>query len=307
MRTTNPDKIIYPAIGATKHDLVEHYRRVGAVMVPWVEGRPLTLERYPSGVEAKGFLQKNASAHFPDSIERVEIPKSDGTTVHPVADSVDDLVYLANQGTVTFHVWTSRLPDLTSPDWLVLDLDPSNDDLETLRRVVDVCRSVLDRFGLDAVPVASGSSGFHLWTPLVATLHYETVGRALWCLASLIAAEAPDLATVEFLKRNRRGRVFIDWLRNRWGATIAAPYSLRPGPDAPVATPLRWEEIPTARPDGWTISTVGPRLDDPPAGPTPVRLDVDAIIAAARDAGIDPDQSFDRFGRARSELQPRST
>ncbi len=297
VRASNPDKVIFPAIGATKQDLVDHYERVGAVMVPWVAGRPLTLERYPNGVDSKGFMQKNASTHFPPMIERIEVPKNDGTTVHPVADSVEDLTYLANQGTITFHVWTARTPRLDTPDQLVLDLDPSTHDLGRTREVAFACRTVLDRFGLDALPVASGSAGFHLWTPLLPHRPYHDVGRALWCLASLVAHHVPDLATVEFLKRDRHGRVFIDWLRNRWGATVAAPYSLRPRPTAPVATPLRWDEVATAEPDGWRITTIEQRLDDPPGGTAPFDLDVDAIVEAAGRAGIDPDQTFDRFGR----------
>jgi bifunctional non-homologous end joining protein LigD len=269
-------------------------------MVPWLQGRPLTLERYPNGVDEKGFMQKNASSHFPSSIERIEVPKNEGTINHPLVGDSAGLTYLANQGTVTFHIWTSRLPHLDHPDHLVLDLDPSDDGLDRTREAVVACRRVLAEFGMSALLVASGSKGFHLWTPLVPTVHHAEVGRALWCLAALIAQSHPQLATVEFLKRNRGDRVFIDWLRNRPGASIVAPYSLRPLPSAPVATPLRWEELYDAEPGGVTITSIRERLADPPQLPPPVELDVEGIVAVAQRHGIDPDQTVDRFGRKRS-------
>jgi bifunctional non-homologous end joining protein LigD len=300
VKVSNADKTIFPAIGATKQDLVDHYEAVAPVMVPWLEGRPLTLERYPNGVDQKGFLQKNASRHFPQSIERIEVPKNDGTVNHPMVGTPEDLVYLANQGTVTFHIWTSHFRDLDHPDHLVLDLDPSNEDLGRVREAVETSRAILDGFGMSALLVASGSRGFHLWTPIVPNHHHRQVARAGWCLAALIAEAAPRVATVEFLKRDRGDRVFIDWLRNYPGASIAAPYSLRPLPSAPVATPLRWQELDEAKPAGVTIRSIRNRILDPPELPSPIELDVDAIVTAADGQGIDPNQTVDRFGRKRS-------
>lgn len=299
MDVSNPDKIIFPVAGITKQRLVEHYEAVAPVMLPWLAGRPLTLERYPNGVGSKGFLQKNASRHFPDSIHTIEVPKNDGTTNHPLVDDAGDLAYLANQGTVTFHIWTSRLPDLEYPDHLVLDLDPTTDDLGRTRDVVLACREVLAAFGLSALLVASGSKGFHLWTPILPRHHFNEVARALWCVAALVSDRSPTLATVEFLKRERGDRVFIDWLRNRWGSSIAAPYSLRPLPNASVTAPLRWNELGDAEPGGITIDSIGERLTDPPPLPEPAELDVDRIVDAAERAGIDPHQTVDRFGRKR--------
>ncbi len=297
VEVSNPDRVIFPVGGVTKQRLVDHYAAVAPVMLPWLAGRPLTLERYPSGIEGKGFLQKNASRHFPASIRTIEVPKSDGTTNHPLVDDTEGLTYLANQGTVTFHIWTSRLPDLERPDNLVLDLDPTTGDLGRTREVVEVCQELLAEFGLSTLLVASGSKGFHLWTPILARHHFDDVGRALWCLAALVADRASDSATVEFLKRERGDRVFVDWLRTRWGSSIAAPYSLRPVENASVATPLRWDELADAEPAGVTIDSIKERLADPPPRPEPSDLDVDRIVATAERAGIDPHQTVDRFGR----------
>ena len=295
MEISNPDKVMFPDTGTTKAELVGHYKRVAPLMLPWVADRPLTLERYPNGTGQKGFLQKNASKHFPDFVGRVEVPKNDGTVNHPVIDSADGLTYLANQGTITFHVWTSRIPRLDVPDRLVMDLDPSEDDLGKMRSVVDATRETMVSFGLEPVLVASGSRGFHLWAAIEPDHEYEAVGAAAWCLGALIAAGNPDTATTEFLKKERGDAVFVDWLRNRWAQSIACPYSLRSRHAPTVVTPLRWDELKGAVPTGWDIETIADRLADPPAPPQPTALDVDAIVAAAADAGIDPSRIHDRF------------
>lgn len=292
---SNPDKVMFPDTGTTKAELVAHYDQVAEVMLPWVEGRPLTLERYPNGTGAKGFLQKNASKHFPASIQRVEVPKNDGTVTHPVVDEAEDLAYLANQGTITFHVWTSRLPKLEDPDVLVLDLDPSDEDLDKTREVAEVSREVMTSFGLAPVLVASGSRGFHLWAALEPGHDYEEAGMAAWCLAALVVARIPDTATTEFLKKERGSRVFVDWLRNRWAQSIACPYSVRSRTSPSVVTPLRWDELRDAVPAGWDLEAIVERLAEPPPMPVTTPLQVDVIVAAAAEAGIDPDRVVDRF------------
>ncbi len=295
MAVSNPDKIMFAETGTTKAQLVGYYERVTPLMLPWVSGRPLTLERYPNGTGKKGFFQKNASKHFPASIQRVAVPKNEGTVTHPVIDAGDDLTYLANQGTITFHVWTSKLPDLDSPDHLVLDLDPSDGDLGKTRAVAEIGHAVMESFGLEPVLVASGSRGFHLWAGIEPDHDFDAVGRAAWCLAALVAARNPEIATTEFLKKNRGTRVFVDWLRNRWAQSIACPYSARSRPTPSVAAPLRWDELQTAIPNGWEIATMADRLADPPPLPTRTPFDIDAVMTATAGAGIDPAHLHDRF------------
>lgn len=297
VEVSNPDKVLFPETGLTKADLVSHYEHVAERMLPFVVDSPLTLERHPNGIGGKGFRQKNASDHFPDFIGRVEIDKADGgTTVYPTVDSVEGLAYLANQGTITFHPWTSRLPLLDEPDFLVLDLDPTKGDVEGVRRVARTTHAVLQEFGLESMLATSGSKGFHIWVPIFPGDAFDVVGTVARALAGLIAARNQD-ATTEFLKEDRAGRVFIDWLRNARGSSIASPWSVRARPGAPVATPIPWDLLGTAEPDGWSIVDI----DTAPTVKLPEHqaLDAQPIIDAAVRAGADLDTRFDRFGRKR--------
>lgn len=294
MEISNPDKVMFPEPGHTKADLAAYYASVAERMLPWLVGRPLTLERHPNGVAEKGFMQKNASAHFSDHIERVEVPKTDGTVTHPVVRDTHGLLELANQGTITFHVWTSSMPELDEPTHLLLDLDPEAGDVDAVREVAHRSREILRRFGHDGTLVASGRKGFHIWVPISGAA-YDEVGLAARALAGLIAAENEGVATVEFLKKNRQGRVFVDWLRNRRAQSIVCPWSVRVTPTASVATPLLWDELDAALPNGWDI-TSAPDRSDISSGPA-AHLDTEAIVTAARHAGVDLDSDFDRFGR----------
>lgn len=297
MEISNPDKVLFPDARLTKADLVGHYESVGERMLPFVADSPLTLERYPNGIGSKGFRQKNASNHFPGHIGRVEIPKrDDGVTVYPTVDSTEGLAYLANQGTITFHPWTSRLPDLDRPDFLVMDLDPTEGDIEGVRQVARTTQVVLEEFGLESMLATSGSKGFHIWVPIVVDHGFDTVGTAARALAGLIAARNED-ATTEFLKDDRGGRVFVDWLRNGWGSSIASPWSVRARSGAPVVTPIPWDMLDAAEPDQWSIIDVATAPEA--TVPSHQELEPDRIIDAAVGAGVDLDTSFDRFGRKR--------
>lgn len=297
MKVTNPDKVLFPKVGLVKADLVRHYEHVGEEMLPFVAGSPLTLERYPNGLQTKGFLQKHTSKHFPaDLIDTITVPKRDGDISFPSVHSVEGLMYLANQGTITFHPWTSRLPDLDKPDFLVIDLDPVEGDIEGARAVAHSARAVLEVFTLEALLVASGSKGFHLWCPIEPTHGFDVVSRCARAVAGILVEESAS-ATGEFLKKDRGGRVFVDWMRNGFGASIASPLSVRARPTAPVATPIPWENLPTTEPDSWTIQNIGDR--PPTTMPNANRLPVDEIINAAGDIGVDLDTNIDRFGRKR--------
>lgn len=297
MQASNPDRLIYPDDGITKGNVVDYYVANADLLFPFVTERPLTLERYPRGIGAKGFMQKNAANHFPASIERFEVPKAEGgVTRYPVVTQHDDVPYLANQGTITFHVWTARIQQIDRPDHLVIDLDPEEGDLEGVRTVTATAGRVLESFGVRSLPVATGSKGYHVWVPLDGTVSYADCAKVARAVAGLIVAVSPA-ATTEFLKRERRGRVFVDWLRNAPGATVVAPFSLRPRPGAPVAMPLTWEELFEFRPDTFRLDTVQARRPNLPDWPPPESLPVDDIAAAARAAGVDLDTPFDRFGR----------
>ena len=297
MEISNPDKEYFP--GVTKRRVVEHYAAVADVMLPHVTNRPLTLERFPNGVTAKGFMQKNASKHFPDFIERVEIVTPNTTTVHPSISNVEGLLYLAGQGTITFHIPDSRNDALGEPDRFVMDLDPAEGDTASVVDVALATRAILADFDIGSTPMVTGSKGIHVIVTMEPTVPFEALSLTTRALAGLVALAVPELATVEFLKKERAGKVFVDWLRNRPGQTAVAPWSLRPRVEATVAVPIGWDEVGTVSPAGVTIHDVAARLGAGAEWAPAVDLagSIEGIEAAARDAGVDVDTPFDRFGR----------
>lgn len=295
---SNPSKLYFPRDGITKAEVVGYYETVATVMVPHLAGRPLTLQRYPEGIEREGFMQKNASRYFPDWIERVSVPKAGGTTNHPLCDSARDLAYLANQGTIAFHIWTSRLPELHHPDRLVLDLDPADGAPAPVEATL-AARRVLEDVGLQPGVMTTGSRGYHVVAPIQPRAEYEAVGHAARLLALVIEARHPHAMTTEFRKADRGGRVFIDWLRNRWAQSTVAPWSVRPRPGAPVAMPIDWAELEVTPPDRWTIATAADRVGSTPDWPPGAPLELDRVRALADDHGVPDPEPFDRFTAAR--------
>jgi len=297
MKVSSPDKLLYPDDGITKADVVSHFKGVAERMLDFAAGRPLTLQRFPRGINASGFMQKNASDHFPESIERLQVPKREGgVTTYPVVHRAEDIAYLANQNTITFHMWTSSAAAPYQPDWMIIDLDPEDGDVAAAREATFAVRAVLTRFDLDGFVLATGSKGFHVWVALCPGHDFTVVSQASRAIAGLAVSDHQDLLTTEFLKKNRRGRVFVDWLRNGPTATVVVPFSLRPRPGAPVAVPVTWSELGSATPDNWRLGAVTDRFGVNTV-PDPVELQADVITAAAREAGVDLDTPHDRFGR----------
>ena len=298
VQVSSADRVVCPEVGWTKGDVVAYYSAVASTMLPHLAGRPLTLQRYPKGLSGPGFMQKNAPSHYPDEIGVWEVPKVDGgSTRYPVVTTEGAIPYLANQGTITFHAWTSTVDHAHQPDWLVMDLDPAEGDVESAREVAMATKQVFDTYGLESLPVATGSKGFHVWVSFEPTLDYAVVGRAARALAAFVELAVPDRATGQFLKKDRGGRVFVDWMRNTPSSTVAVPFSLRPRSNASVAMPITWDEFPTTNPDGWTLGDALERVPAAPPFPEPSVLPIDSIEAAAVELGIDLDTTFDRFGR----------
>jgi bifunctional non-homologous end joining protein LigD len=249
---THPEKILFPDDGITKGELAAYYRDIADVMVPHMRARPVTMERYPSGIGAKGFMHKNVSKGFPDWLERIEARKKDGTVNYPIVRDARSLLWLANQNCITPHVWTSRAPKLYQPDICVFDLDPSRDDeLDVLRRSALAVRDLLRDVGLPSWVKTTGSKGFHIVVPLDANAGFGDVSRFASLVATILIARHPDTLTQEFSKVDRKGRILLDIGRNGYSATFAAAYAVRPKPGAPISAPCTWEEVEQA--------AVGPR------------------------------------------------
>ncbi|QBI53918.1 non-homologous end-joining DNA ligase [Streptomonospora litoralis] len=261
-----PDKELFGQGGVTKRELAEHYRAVAPLMLPHVRNRPLALHRFPDGVFAEGgtegFFQKQLPAHAPDFIGGVEVPREQGGSVTmAVCDDTASLLWLADQAVITPHPWLSRADSLEHPDRIIVDLDPAGDDFGLVREAAHDIRAALDEVDLVGFVMTTGSRGLHVTSPIRPDEHFDEVRSFARRLADVVAARRPDTYTTEFRKDKRRGRLFLDVMRNAYAQHAVAPYAVRALAEAPVAVPLSWDELDgvgSAR--AWTVRTLGDRL-----------------------------------------------
>jgi bifunctional non-homologous end joining protein LigD len=240
---THPDKVLFPGDGITKGELAAYYESIAHVMLPHISRRPVTMERYPAGIESKGFFHKDVSKGFPEWLQRVEVPKKDGTVHHPLATDTRSLLWMVNQNCITPHVWVSRVPDLYHPDICVFDLDPAVEQADMLRSAALGLRDLLEELGLPSWVKTSGSKGFHIVVPLDGTAHTGEVAGFAHRVGTLLVARDPKHLTQEFSKADRAGRILVDTGRNGYSATVAAAYAVRARSGAPVSAPCTWEEM----------------------------------------------------------------
>jgi bifunctional non-homologous end joining protein LigD len=249
---SHPDKILFPEDGITKGELASYYEMIAPVMLPHLRGRPITMERYHRGITAPGFFQKDVIKGFPEWLERVEVSKKDGTVHHPIANDMRSLLWLANQNSITIHVWPSRASNLYFPDICVFDLDPSNEDEpERLRNAALMVRDFLSELGLTSWVKTSGSKGFHIAVPLDGKSDFGVVARFAHVVGRVLVERDPENLTQEFSKVDRAGRILVDTGRNGYSATFAATYTVRAKAGAPVSAPCTWDEV--------SSGAVGPR------------------------------------------------
>lgn len=316
IEVSNASRIVFPAIGRTKGDVVAYYERIAPRALAHLLGRPLSIRRYPKGLAAPGFFQKNVPAHYPDSFARFSVPRSSAAskkhakkksdkpvedlTVYPIVAEAEHLPYLANQGAIELHVPTARAADAFKPDRLVIDLDPPPTGVTRARRAALIVRDALAELGLTTAPMATGSKGYHVVAMIQPTVEGHVIATATQKLSALLAAKHGDDLTLAYRVAARGERVFVDWLRNNPMATVVAPYSLRARPKATVATPLAWSELETTAPDAFTIDDVDRLLDRPDTLAELARIPGDATrFVAAIDEAFTASglvlQTFDRF------------
>ncbi len=247
LKFTNLDKVFYPAERYTKRDVINYYDAVAHLLVPHLAGRPLSLKRYPNGIEEQFFFQKDMPEHTPDWLRTVRIPSEHrGEPIRfVVADDRATLLYLANLGCIDQNPWMSRIESLDYPDWALIDLDPTEGaPYELLTEAAALVHSKLDQLGLSGYPKTTGGDGIHVYVPLEPRYTYEQVRTFAELLFHLVFAESPNLFTTpRSVSKRKKGRVYFDYLQISSGKTIAAPYVLRAYPGAPVATPLGWDEV----------------------------------------------------------------
>lgn len=260
---SHPDKTLFPDAGLTKHDVADYYRRIAPRMVPLIRDRPLTLHRFPDGIEHDGFYQQQAAEHFPGWTARARLPRESGGEVeHAMANNAAILVWLANQGCITLHAWTARTTNPRHPDRMVFDLDPSDDDFGAVCRAARTLRDVLTDIGLTGFVMSTGSRGLHVRVVLKPEQTFDEVRAFAGRIAAVAAAREPRHLTTRQRKSRRGGRLYLDNMRNAYGQTAVAPYAVRALPHAPVALPLDWHELGRRhlRADSYRIDNVFRRL-----------------------------------------------
>jgi bifunctional non-homologous end joining protein LigD len=258
---SNPEKVLFPRDGITKAGLAAYYEEIADTMLPHVRDRALVMHRFPDGIRREGFIQKDVPEYFPEWIKTVPVKKAGGSLTHVVIDKPATLVYLADQACITPHVWLSRIDRPDHPDRLIFDLDPSRQAFEPIVAAARALRDVLE--AIDLVPhlMTTGSRGLHVVVPLDRNADFDTVRALARRVAAAVAEDAPDRFTIEHRKEKRRGRVYLDTMRNAYAQTAVAPYAVRALPGAPVAAPLEWTELTRlAAAQPYTIKTITRRL-----------------------------------------------
>lgn len=259
---SHPEKVLFPDDGITKGELAAYYEAIAPLMLPHLQKRPVTMERFHRGIGEAGFIQKTIGKGTPDWIDRVEVPKKGGTVIHPLINDARSLLWLANQNCITPHVWVSRVPDLYHPDICIIDLDPLQDDIDTLRAATLAVRDLLTELGLTSFVKTSGSKGFHIAVPLNGKADAGEVSTFAGLVGHILVARHPQMLTQEFSKADRGGRIYVDTGRNHPPATFAAAYAVRPKPGAPISTPCTWDEVEQGNiePRTFTMRTMATRV-----------------------------------------------
>ena len=261
---TNLDTVFITASGLTKGDLVRHYVELADFVLPHVGNRPMQMLRYPHGVEGEFFYQKRVPNPHPDWLETVHIvfPGSGRTADFPVVTNAAGLAWIVNLGCIDLHTWHCRVDDVERPDYMLIDLDPSEGNpWANVRVIALVVKEVMDELGLASFPKTSGATGLHILCPIRPELRFPEVRRFAKALAQEVERRIGDqeVATTTWKVADRRG-VFVDYGQNSRDRTIASAYSIRPVPDARASAPLSWDEVPTVEPEAFTLETMPARV-----------------------------------------------
>lgn len=263
---THTDKIYWPKDKYTKGDLIAYYADMAPTILPYLKDRPMVLNRHPNGITKPGFFQKDVGpTHLPGFVRTtlVHSESTDEDIHYIVCDNKDTLLYIANLGTIELNPWNSRIPKLDYPDYFVIDLDPGNNTFEQVIEVAKVVHEVLEQACETSYVKTSGKTGIHIFVPLKGKYHYDQVRQFAELVARLVHARVPDITSLERSPAKRKDKIYLDYLQNRVGQTLAAPYSVRSVEGACVSTPLEWKEVRKGlRPEKFTIKTIQKRLKE---------------------------------------------
>lgn len=244
LELSNLDKVFFKKADVTKGEVIDYYMKIFSTMKPHIRNRPLTLHRYPDGVDGEDFYQKEAPDYLPTYVSTSKINKKEGGSQQQIiCDKKATLVYLANLGTIIFHVWLSQVDSITKPDKIIFDLDPPEDDFEVVRDAAFDLRDTLKGLSFESFVMTTGSKGLHVALHIKQEFGFDEVRKFSGVIASSLAADYPKKYTTEIRKNKREGRLFLDNARNAYGQTSVAPYSLRARTSCSVATPIDWDEL----------------------------------------------------------------
>ncbi len=265
LKLSNLDKVLWPDDGITKRDLIRYYVSIAEHLLPYLEGRALTLQRYPDGVGRQGFWQKQVPGHTPDWIERWPWPTAGKgkPTEYLVADAVATLAWIANEAAIDVHPSTFRLDAPKTPTWALIDIDPgTKTSWEDVVLFARLYRTALEHVKVVGFPKVTGQRGIQVWVPIAPKYSFDETRDWVAALSRTIAAATPGMVSWEWGKSDREGLARLDYTQNAWNKTLVAPYSLRPARGAPVSTPIDWDELddPELRPARWTIATILERV-----------------------------------------------
>jgi bifunctional non-homologous end joining protein LigD len=305
VRFTNLNKVFWPQERITKGDLIEYHRSVAPWILPYLRDRPLVVTRYPDGIEGKSFYQKNAPDYAPSWVrtQRIWSEHAGHEIDYFVCDHLEALLYVINMGAIPLHVWSSRTAAIQAPDWSILDFDPKGAPFAHVVKLALAAHALCEDIGLPSYIKTSGATGLHVLVPLGGQCTYEQSRTLAHLIARVVLADHPDIATITRTVGRREGRVYLDYLQNRHGQLLVAPFCVRPLPAAPVSTPLDWNEVtPKLDPRHWNTRTVPERMrkrgDDPLKPVLDVRPDLVAALSRLAQR-LEPGS-----GNARSKPRP---
>ncbi len=265
---SNLDKVYWPESGLRKYDLIDYYLKIADTILPFLKDRPQNLHRHPNGITEEGFYQKDTAGIFPHWLESTKIfsKHNNKELEYIMCQNEASLIYMANLGCIEINPWNSRVQNLLNPDFTVIDIDPSEKTtFEQVIEVAQVAHEVLDKAKITGYAKTSGSSGIHIYIPLGAKYTYDEARDFTKILCYFINEQLPDLTSMERNVKKRKGKIYLDFLQNRKGQTLAAPYCARPKPGATVSAPLEWDEVkPGLDMRDFTIKTMPDRIEKKP-------------------------------------------
>ena len=266
VKLTNQNKLYFPKDQVTKGDVIDFYQNISKYILPYLKNRPQSMNRFPNGIDGMSFYQKDAAEETPDWIETQKIfsESTEKYINYIICNDKAAMAYLNNLGCIEFNTWTSQVNTLDQPDYLVLDLDPSeNNTFDEVIETAKMVKKVLDRGKIEGYCKTSGSSGIHIYIPMGAKYSFEQVKDFGHILMQLVQKELPQLTTLErALQKRDKNKIYLDYLQNRRGQTLASVYSLRPKNGAPVSMPIEWSELkPGLKPTDFNIENAISRLE----------------------------------------------